>query len=578
MESRESMSRIGPDVVGICVRAVRVVCALAVVGLSLVMAPMASATVSSFTWAGDAAESSWSAPKNWVGETVPSSPGPVTLDFPQVPSCTSACYESKNNVSDLNVESIGIDDGNEYELEGNEVTLGSGGLTASPASGTSGPAGDFIGLPIALGASQAWPIGGRGSGAVGEVGVYLGGDVSGPGKDLTFDIYDGPAIYLRNDIETEFLAFDGGDPSEAGVFNGFVALLGAELNASDDEPVQLGDVLMLGSGTTGPLIVNGSELDVGNGYPAGGIQAQNVTLDAGSEVGFTITGDGTVSGTDYSQLTSGGAVRLGDSSVDVVVRSTSTTPCPELVTGHTYTFVSTTGGLSGSFGNVSEGADIPIVFANGCARQTSKDLQIAYHESGGTQTVTATVIETGGVELPQPIQHYNPYERPNAEGAEWGRISGERAIAEYWAAQHAAEAAAKERQALIERQDAASMLASPPTSNITVQRDRTALVKLDCTGSAAGQSCAGRLTLSIQAASKGKSRSHTVTIATAQFSVGAGKTATVHVDLNRVGRALLRADHGRLGAHLTILQSAPAAHTQIRSVRLIGQKPGRPGR
>jgi hypothetical protein len=168
------------------------------------------------------------------------------------------------------------------------------------------------------------------------------------------------------------------------------------------------------------------------------------------------------------------------------------------------------------------------------------------------------------------------------EEIEWGAIAAADVVAEYWAARHAAEATAKEhqaheeaeRKALIERQDAASMLASPLASNITVKRDGTALVELECTGSAAGQSCAGKLALSVQATRKSGQRSRTVTatIATAQFSVGAGKTATVHVDLNRVGRALLRTSHGRLGAHLTILQSTPASHTQIRSVWLIGQK------
>jgi hypothetical protein len=59
-----------------------------------------------------------------------------------------------------------------------------------------------------------------------------------------------------------------------------------------------------------------------------------------------------------------------------------------------------------------------------------------------------------------------------------------------------------------------------------------------------------------------------VTIATAPFSIGAGKTATVRVALDRVGRALMGTDHGRLRVHLTVFQSAPAAHTQIRDVRL----------
>ena len=178
-------------------------------------------------------------------------------------------------------------------------------------------------------------------------------------------------------------------------------------------------------------------------------------------------------------------------------------------------------------------------------------------------------------------------EKSNAGAAERDAIVSAERVAEYWAERHAAEAAAKERQAreaaerqaLIERQDAASMLASALTSNITVQRDGAALVKLGCTGSAADQSCAGEMTLSVQATRKSgkRSRTVTVTIVAAQFSIVADKTATVHVDLNGVGRALLRADHGRLGAHLTILQSAPVAHTQWTCPEVMRLKRRAPG-
>lgn len=135
MVSRESMSWIGVDVAEVCVRAVRVLCVFVTAGLFLMFAPVAGATVTSLTWTGDAAESSWSAAKNWEGETAPSSPGPVALDFPRLPSCSGACYKSTNDMSGLDVESIGIDDGDEYELTGDTITLGDGGLTASPAGG-----------------------------------------------------------------------------------------------------------------------------------------------------------------------------------------------------------------------------------------------------------------------------------------------------------------------------------------------------------------------------------------------------------------------------------------------------------
>jgi hypothetical protein len=79
---------------------------------------------------------------------------PVALEFPRLTTsdCASkpssdTCYESHNDVGDLDVESLRIDDGDEYELT-EEITLGVGGLSASPAAGTRGAAGDVIGLPV----------------------------------------------------------------------------------------------------------------------------------------------------------------------------------------------------------------------------------------------------------------------------------------------------------------------------------------------------------------------------------------------------------------------------------------------
>jgi hypothetical protein len=220
MEFREPTWR-GAGVAKAGVQAARALCVLAMVGLSLVLAPVAGATVSSFTWTGDAAESSWTAAMNWEGETAPSGPGPIALDFLRIPSCTGACYKSTNDVSGLDVESIGIDDGDEYELEGDGITLGGGGLAAAPALGTSGPAGDFVGLPIELGASQTWGVAGRSGGGVGENGMFVEGPVTGSNKNLAVDIEHGAALYLGNNTEVGSLTFAGADAGEVGVLNGF---------------------------------------------------------------------------------------------------------------------------------------------------------------------------------------------------------------------------------------------------------------------------------------------------------------------------------------------------------------------
>ena len=110
-------------------------------------------------------------------------------------------------------------------------------------------------------------------------------------------------------------------------------------------------------------------------------------------------------------------------------------------------------------------------------------------------------------------------------------------------------------------------------TSITVQSDSMTLVKLNCTGS---ESCAGKLILSVKTTSKTKDKkkiSGTITIGTAMFSIAAGKTATVKLKLDAVGRDLLDMDHGRLTARLEILEHEPdVKHTQTATVHLILQK------
>jgi hypothetical protein len=108
-------------------------------------------------------------------------------------------------------------------------------------------------------------------------------------------------------------------------------------------------------------------------------------------------------------------------------------------------------------------------------------------------------------------------------------------------------------------------------THIATSRDGETSFELRCTGTAM---CRGKLTLTVKTRDKGKKkRSKTTTIGTATFSIAASKTATVKLELNGAGRALLGADHGRLSATLTILKSSPApSQTHTDSVRLARQK------
>jgi hypothetical protein len=370
----------------------------------LVLAPAAAANSTSFVWSGRSMVSSnWSAEANWEGVSPTDSIDAGLLEFPHLTSetCsreipTQTCYLSYNNLSGMSAEALQIDDGDDYLLAGEEVGIGSGGLVASPAGGSVGSAGDVVELPIDLSAAQTWQVAGRGAGGtVGENGLLLAGRLSGS-SELTINVHDGPAIYLaENETEVGPVNIDGTEASKYGVSNGFLALLGANLNSSDGQAVNMSHILVLGSGAVGPLTTEAAELSVGNGdEPAGGIEAAAVDLDSASIVSFEIVSAGASAKQGYSQLASRGATELGGAAIEVVVRPPSETePCPTLTPGVTYTFVSTPGPLSGSFSNAPEdGTEIPIRFGVACP-QHSQTMRIAYHRTGTTHTVTGTVEE-----------------------------------------------------------------------------------------------------------------------------------------------------------------------------------------
>lgn len=116
--------------------------------------------------------------------------------------------------------------------------------------------------------------------------------------------------------------------------------------------------------------------------------------------------------------------------------------------------------------------------------------------------------------------------------------------------------------------------ASLTSTRIMTVRGGDAKVKLTCAGAG---TCRGKLTMTVETrgVKGGKQHGHVshvkaATIGTAGFSIPAGKATTIELELNATGRALLKADHGRLSASLTILKSSPApSQTHIESVRLV---------
>jgi hypothetical protein len=131
---------------------------LAFVCALLVTAPGAMADcATSCTWTGETVGESgsavnWSTATNWVGDEAPVGGPNGTLSFPALPSCPSgeACYHAANDLTGLSANGIAIDGSSPYQLSGNAITLGSGGITTTAlGTATSSP---FLSMPITLSA------------------------------------------------------------------------------------------------------------------------------------------------------------------------------------------------------------------------------------------------------------------------------------------------------------------------------------------------------------------------------------------------------------------------------------------
>jgi hypothetical protein len=291
-------------------------------------------------------------------------------------------------MSGLDVESLHVEDSETYEIAGDPITLGSGGLVAAPATSTTEPIGSILALPISLGDPQVWTIEGQSNdSAIDGNQLLLLGKVSGANESLDMKVSDGGGLDLANDNEVGPLTLEGADPSRAGILNGVVELFGAQLDASDHEPVSLSHVFLIGTGATGSLRTDATEIFVvpGEKQPER-LEVNGATLDPESRLTFGVTGGGSNAGLEYAQLRSTGSVDLDNAELAVAAEDS----CKALAPGTVYTLVTSTGGIVGNFGDADESEEIPIEFPKGCT--ISQTLHIHYERTGGTQAVTGTVI------------------------------------------------------------------------------------------------------------------------------------------------------------------------------------------
>lgn len=354
----------------------------------------------------------------------------VSLSFPLLGgSCsattpTEACYESTDDVSGLAAESIDLSDGGEYEVEGTDpITLEAGGLTSQPGGTETGYA--VLGLPLTLGATQTWHLAGSSRESLANHLFLLEGEVKGASSRLSVMAEKSVEFAIGADVNVGPVNIEGVDASGNRDANAIVGVGGGgSLNWSDGSSVRLAHIFFFGSGKVGPVSTEGTTLVVGSGQAKPGVlEAGGVTLDRESAAEFEARSGGDVVGTDYSQLSSTGDVSLNSAALAMVVPKLEGEAC-SLTPGSTYTLVSTTGELTGSFGNAPEGGEIPVSFETGCGSIPAQKLEIAYHRSGATKTVTATVIADSTTSLsmsPESPVSYQPVTLDatvSAEGAE----------------------------------------------------------------------------------------------------------------------------------------------------------------
>ena len=379
----------------------RLLCLLVAGLLAGVPSPAAAAT--DVTWSGatplGAGAANWSKTANWAGNVAPS--GSIgTLDFPDLGSnsaCTGAnptetCGFSNNDIGGLSVNAISIEDGGAwadgvgYDITGNAITLGAGGITAAPASGDTGFQSAFIGLPITLGANQTWSI----TGGSNSESLVIGANVTGSGDTLAIHFFGGQTfmqfgagVDSEADVEVGGITVTGSAPS-------WVALDDGSLDYTNGHPVSFsgGAGLIAAPGQTGPLTMSGGVVQIGGGSLAPGASelkvAGGVALDSTSVLSMILNRAGSTAGTDYPQLSATGDVDLGSATLFLGSHGES---CTTLDAGDVLTLVTTTGSLTGTFAGVPNGSTVSVDCAG-----TEPTLRINYT----SHTVTATVLPSGG--------------------------------------------------------------------------------------------------------------------------------------------------------------------------------------
>ncbi len=560
-----------------------------VIGGSL-LAPAAGAKViyPSFTWAGAGSSEGFSLAENWEGgKTAPTAGETLAeLRFPELGSgCANdtpvpACYDAEDNLTGLDARSLHIDDAENYELTGTKLEIGSDGLHAA-TMGTVGAARDVFDLPLELNVSEkTWNITGSGGGAPGEDGLVLEGPVTGPGKVLEVELQAEAALDLEDNIEVGPLTIGGKSGNRSGSGNGILELEEAELNSTDEAPVELGNILVRGSAELGPLKTNATQLDVGRStQPAGAIEVDSAKFDPASTLTFQITGSEPEPEMDYAQLLSEvGDIDLAGVGVAIeVARPEKGKPCPVLISGEKFTFISTEeGALTGTFAGVpSPGLEVPIRFGQGCEGHEPQGIKLIYGKNTVTGVVEGEVAERKAREQQEAEakakaeaelkskQEEEAKALQEAQDKPGGKTIAEEIAARFGGVGKVGVLSTKE----------GSPDATIAGTSVTVSSSGAFALKIACP--AGVPSCSGTVTLRTLHAvvAVPKHKAAVLSLASGSFTVTGGQFRTITLHLSATARKLLARSHA-LSARATIAAHDPAgaSHTGTASLTLHAAK------
>ena len=359
----------------------------------------------------------WSTVTNWQEETPPT--GSVgALIFPELtnPACkppsyeesSLPCYSSDDDIPGVSANALFLAlggyqahgltvTGKIYNIRGNSLALGEGGLTATPQP--SGPAwteGDLE-LPLVLSAPQTWSISGSG----GNEGVLeVNGPVSGESSALEISLDNG-VLASGSDIEAGPTSITGDGSVTLGNPRGphYVGTL----NGRDGEPVTVGEGIKLldedpnnfvnGQSSIGALTMSDfSTLRLGQPESAGGVA---LSINGG----FNLSPASKLALLYNSHVHATGPVDLNEAQLVLEDGFSLIDGTPTCNVLDEDVLVSTTGQLTGTFRGIPNGTLLPLSCEG---LRTPPEVRINYSAHAATATLIQRTTTGLGVSNAMP--------------------------------------------------------------------------------------------------------------------------------------------------------------------------------